>query len=74
MFLMVTHCEPERASACDAVVEQINKSYELIDPSSRSKRMFQRNIIPRTTVAAPAAQRLKLLMHYDELQCDRIGR
>ena len=74
LFLMVTHCEPERAPACDALVEQINKSYELIESPARPKRMFQPNIIPLGAETTAAAQRLKLLRHYDELQCNRIGR
>ena len=71
---MVTHCEPERAPACDVLVEQINKSYELIDSPDRPKRMFQPNIIPLGAADAAAAHRLKLLMRYDDLHCDRIGR
>jgi len=68
LFLMFTHCEPDRGDACDVLVEQINKSYELLDSHSRSKRMFQPNIIPTSR------ERLKLLRRYDELHCDRIGR
>ena len=80
---MVTHCEPDRGQACDVLVEQINKSYELIDSPARPKRMFQParpkrmfqpNIIPLGATSSAAAHRLKLLMRYDELHCDRIGR
>ena len=40
LFLMVTHCEPDRGRTCDALVEQINKSYELIDsPVATSERL-----------------------------------
>ena len=71
---MVTHCELERGPACDALVEQINKSYELIDSPTRPKRMFQPNIISLGAETTAAAHRLKLLMRYDDLHCDRIGR
>ena len=71
---MVTHCEPDRGQACDVLVEQINKSYELIDSPATPKRMFQPNIIPHSGATAAAAHRLKLLMRYDDLHCDRIGR
>jgi len=71
---MVTHCELDRGRACDVLVEQINKSYELIDFPARPKRMFQPNIIPHSAAAAAAAHRLKLLRRYDELHCNRIGR
>ena len=74
LFLMGTHCEPDRGEACDGLAEQINKSYELIDFSAAPKRMFQPNIIPQGAPAGAAAHRLKLLMRYDDLHCDRIGR
>ena len=74
LFLLATDCEPDRGLACDVLVEQINKSYELIDSPDRPKRMFQPNIIPLGTADAAAAHRLKLLMRYDDLHCDRIGR
>jgi len=74
LFLMVTHCEPDRGEACDVLAEQINKSYELIDFSAAPIRMFQPNIIPQGALSAAAAHRLKLLMRYDDLHCDRIGR
>ena len=74
LFLMVTHCEPDRGEACDVLAEQINKSYELVDFSAAPKRMFQPNIIPQGAPAGAAAHRLKLLMRYDDLHCDRIGR
>tara|TARA_Y100000296_G_scaffold79840_1_gene104420 strand:+ start:1439 stop:1633 length:195 start_codon:yes stop_codon:yes gene_type:complete len=64
MFLMVAHCEVDRGNACDMVVDQINKSYELLEAEPdvlEAQRMFRRNI-PR------------LFMRYDELHCDRIGR
>ena len=64
MFLMVTHCEVDRGHACDVLVDQINKSYDLLETEPdvlEAERMFGRNV-PR------------LFMHYDELQCDRIGR
>jgi len=68
LFLLATDCEPDRGLACDVLVEQINKSYELIDSPDGPKRMFQPNIIPTSR------ERLKLLRRYDELHCDRIGR
>ena len=74
LFLLATDCESDRGHACDVLVQQINKSYELIDSPARLKRMFQPNIIPLGATSSAAAHRLKLLMRYDELHCDRIGR
>ena len=74
LFLLATDCEPDRGHACDVLVEQINKSYELIDSPTRPKRMFQPNIISQGALSAAAAHRLKLVMRYDDLHCDRIGR